>query len=136
MAKITKPTAREIIKDFAKVIKAARQTGAKPTYTTIKFRNEDIYGKERPVYLVPIGLLRFRKDNGRISSDVASYEKDHGRLDETLDSTQKILAQFLSEKDPEKTTELKNLILVEQQREPAIITSDGFLINGNRRKEF
>ena len=37
-------------------------------------------------------------------------------------------------KDPQKTEELKNSILRDGQREPAIITCDGFLINGNRRK--
>ena len=39
------------------------------------FRNERRDGIERDIYLVPIDLLRYRKDNGRISSDILNYEK-------------------------------------------------------------
>ena len=42
--------------------------------------------------------------------------------------------KFLRDKDPEKTDELKQLLRADGQREPGIITADGFLINGNRRK--
>jgi hypothetical protein len=83
---------------------------------------------------VPTNILRFRKDNGRIASDVMSYEIINGRLDETLEETQEILRKFLKEKDEEKNITLKKSILHSGQNEPAIITCDGFLINGNRRK--
>ncbi len=41
---------------------------------------------------------------------------------------------MLDKNDPEKNAELERSILQESQREPAIVTCDGFLINGNRRK--
>ncbi len=100
----------------------------------IEFRNDRKNQKTRPIFLVPIKILRFRKDNGRIASDILSYEKLHGVLDETLESTQDIIRKFLKDKDTENNEKLKNSILHSEQKDPAIITSDGFLINGNRRK--
>lgn len=55
-------------------------------------------------------------------------------LDEKDDQAQEVIARFLEEKDPEKTEALRRSIMHAGQLEPAIITCDGFLINGNRRK--
>ena len=57
-----------------------------------------------------------------------------GLLNDTDQQAQDKIATFLREKDPEKTDELKKLILADGQKEPAIITCDGFLIDGNRRR--
>lgn len=100
----------------------------------IPFRDDKIKNKVRPAFKVPIELLRFRKDNGRISSDVLTYENSKGELNEATDYGQGILKRFLEQKDPEPTEELMNSINKDGQDEKAIITSDGFLINGNRRK--
>ncbi|MEC7769809.1 MAG: hypothetical protein VX798_01410 [Bacteroidota bacterium] len=132
--KITKGPVREIIEDFAKEIKSKRTRGATPSVDVIDFRNWVSTGLEQKVYYVPTDLLRFRKDNGRIASDVLSYEKNNGPLSETDAEDQKILRDFLEKKDPEKTEELMNSIEQGTQRNAAIITADGFLINGNRRK--
>lgn len=134
MAKLTKPQSREIIDDFADQIKIAKISGPKPTKAVINFRNEQKNGVERDVYLVPAGLLRYRKDNGRISSDVLHYERHFGILDETTAEAQNKLREFLEAKDKPKTEELIQSIKHDGQRDPAIITCDGFLINGNRRK--
>jgi len=134
MDKHTKPVTREIIDDFAAEIEKRKQPGPKPQKTVIDFRNERKDGREREIYYVPIELLRYRKDNGRIASDVLHYEKLNGLLDERSAGAQKVIENFLSEKDKEKTQELKLSLEHEGQREPAIITCDGFLINGNRRK--
>jgi len=134
MSKMTKLKTRAIIDDFAREIAKAKTKGLPPDKTVIDFRNERRHGIERDIYYVPIELLRYRKDNGRISSDVLNYEKAHGLLDEKSDEAQRKVRHFLEEKDKEKTEELKRSITHEGQREPAIMTCDGFLINGNRRK--
>jgi len=127
---------REIIGDFAKEIKRRADSTTAPSRTVIDFRNDRAAGKdgERQIVLVPIELLRYRKDNGRIASDVLSYEKNFGRLDEKSADDQAKIREFLEEKDKDKTKELKLSVEHDGQREPAIITCDGFLINGNRRK--
>lgn len=134
MQNLSKAAYREIIRDFAKAIKERRVLGPKPQKVVIDFRNDRKIGKERDVYDVPLELLRYRKENGRISSEVLSYEKHNGIMNETTVVTQNLLRKFLEEKDEEKTHELKATIIQDGQREPAIITADGFLINGNRRK--
>ncbi len=132
--KISTDETRKIIEDFAKEISKKKISGAHPENTVIDFRNDRRDGIERDVLYVPIDILRFRKDNGRIASDVMSYEKIHGILNECHKDTQEILRKFLKEKDEEKNQTLKNSIRHSKQIEPAIITCDGFLINGNRRK--
>ena len=130
----TQPHYRKIIEDFAREIMEKKRTGRKPLKAVIYFRNEHIDNIERDVVEVPIELLRFRKDNGRISSDVLSYEKNKEPLREESKNAQEILRGFLENKDPEKTIELTQNIKHNGQQQAAIITADGFLINGNRRK--
>lgn len=66
MARIEKSKTREIVEDFADEIKRGERLGPKPQKEVIFFRNERQNGIERDVYDVPIELLRYRKDNGRI----------------------------------------------------------------------
>lgn len=134
MTPITEDKQREIVADFAKRIKERKTDTAHPQTAVINFRDEKRTGFERRIEVVPIELLRYRKDNGRIASDVMNYEKLYGRLDEKDQEAQEILRKFLEEKDPEKTDILIKSIEHSGQNEPAIITCDGFLINGNRRK--
>jgi len=90
-------------------------------------------GIERPIVRVPIELLRYRKDNGRIASDVADYECNVGLISEKMRRGRKS-SRDSKEKDPEKTAILRSSMIHGGQLEPAIVTADGFLINGNRRK--
>ena len=134
MAKISAPATREIIDDFAKEICQRLTKSPRPSKYIINFRNEYSDRRERDIVKVPIDLLRYRKDNGRIASDVLDYEYRFFPLDERDEDAQEQLRTFLEKKDPEKTDVLFKNILHSGQREPAIITCDGFLINGNRRK--
>jgi hypothetical protein len=132
--KLSTPDYRRIIDDYADEINTKKILGNVPEHDVIEFRNDRIIKKARQIYLVPVHLLRFRKDNGRIASDITSYEKQHGPLDEKLDSTQEIIRNILKEKDEENNTKLGKSIELSGQNYAAIITCDGFLINGNRRK--
>ncbi|MGH7604194.1 MAG: hypothetical protein ACRENK_09390 [Gemmatimonadaceae bacterium] len=134
MPKISVEAKREIVEDFARVINEKKTEGPKPATAVINFRNDKRDQVERPVYRVPTTLLRYRKDNGRIASDVSDYEKRNGLLDEKDAAAQEVLARFLAEKDPEMVNTLSDSLAHIGQNDPAIITSDGFLINGNRRK--
>lgn len=72
---------RDIIEDFANEIeKAKSKKGPMPEEIVIDFRDNKKTNTPSTVYTVPISLLRFRKENGRIASDLASYEKEHGVL--------------------------------------------------------
>lgn len=131
---ITQEALREIVPDFAKAIREKKAKNVKPTTAVINFRDEKIKGHERSIESVPIDLLRYRKDNGRIASDVMNYERLNGPLDEKDEGAQKVLREFLHSKHPEMTEILIKSIEHQGQNDPAIVTCDGFLINGNRRK--
>ena len=131
---ITQQATRDIIEDFAREIEQKKIAASPAESTRIDFRNGIAENREETVFKVPLDLLRFRKENGRISSSVKSYERTTGPLIGTESEAQAILHRFLRDKDPEKTDDLKKLLRAEGQREPGIITADGFLINGNRRK--
>lgn len=132
MNKNLKNQPRPVIEEFAKDIANARIeiSNDKP----IPFRDDKVKQKVRKAYKVPIELLRFRKDNGRIASDVLTWENSKGQLNETTEFAQATLKRFLELKDPEPTEELMNSLYKEGQDDKAVITVDGFLINGNRRK--
>ena len=132
--RMTQDRHREIIADFADEIRRRRVLESPAESTRIHFRKGMGGSGEFPVYSVPLDLLRFRKENGRISSSVKTHERLVGPLDPADSAAQNRLRQFLRDKDPEKTDELKRLLRADGQREPGIITADGFLINGNRRK--
>ena len=134
MVTMKKDAVHDIIENLYEEIKKSARKTAKPSLAVINFRDELQVGFEREVVKVPINLLRFRKENGRITSDVMDYEKNVRPLDEANDDSQDVIRHFLANKDPEKTAELRASMLQYGQIEPAIITCDGFLINGNRRK--
>ncbi|MBT7014346.1 MAG: hypothetical protein HN962_05390 [Actinobacteria bacterium] len=134
VVKITQDSIREIIPDFAKAIKANNRANQKPGTTVIDFRDELKKGYERDVVSVKSELLRFRKENGRLSAEVSSYQQLKEPLNDGDEKSQDTLRKFLKASDPNKTEELKTLIEHKGQQVPAIITADGFLINGNRRK--
>ena len=134
MPRIATDAPRVIVEDFCALIQRKKTGGPRPAMAVINFRNEKKDGIERPVELVPLDLLRYRADNGRIASDVLNYVKENGPLDEKDAEAQAVLEKFLHDKDPEKTDILMKSIAHTGQTDPAIVTCDGFLINGNRRR--
>src|SRR5450759_60196 len=120
VSQITKPITREIIDDFAEEISNRRMKTAKPSRDVIRFRTDIQDGIERNVWRVPIELLRYRKNNGRIASDVKDYETNTGILDERDEKAQAKIADFLAQKDPGQTGALRKSIMQDSQREAAI----------------
>lgn len=85
------------------------------------------------VWRIPLDYLIYNKYNGRIGSEVLSYEKQNGELNAELDSDCQLIEKFLyeSKKERNKTT-MDSLLKIGQQRY-GIVTSDGIIIDGNRR---
>ena len=77
---------REIIDDFQEEI-TRRKTKLNPSQKrAIPFRTELHNRYERDVFNVPLELLRYRKENGRICSSVMTYEKQVGTLQDAVSS--------------------------------------------------
>lgn len=126
---------RKINEEAKLLINDFKNKANEASKTVIDFRDDLKEKQEKPVYIIPIRYLKFRKDNGRIIAAVESFEKENNIvLDENEEKTQVLLKKFLLENDKEKNEELKKLLTQKGQRDPAIITCDGFLVNGNRRK--
>ena len=89
--------------------------------------------REEIVWRIPLDYLIYNKYNGRIGSDVLSYEKQNGELDAEKDTDSEIIEKFLYESkvDRNKTT-MESLLEIGQQRY-GIVTSDGIIVDGNRR---
>ena len=126
----------KIIEDREKAIIRKADYKSSPSNAVIEFR-QDIRDKfQRPIVLVPIDLLRFRIQNKRLRSNIISYKKRGDGIDLDTgdqDRVQDIIQKMLFEKDKSATKDLIAGLEKDGQRREAVITCDGFLIDGNRR---
>lgn len=106
----------------------------KPDSVIIAFRDDKIKKRSRTVESIPLQLIFLRKENGRICTEVESYEKENGLIDQYSEAGQEILKKFLLGKDTNTNDVLEQSLSLSGQEDEAIITADGFLINGNRRR--
>lgn len=108
----------------------------------------EVGGKIKPLesYMIPWEKLLFNHDNGRFNIEIQEYEFKLGRkLDPASKEDESIIRKLLLfqsvSSDENELSELNNegrklyedLLLVGEQREVAHITSDGIVVNGNRR---
>lgn len=96
----------------------------------LRYRGET---RVETVYRIPLDFLVYNKYNGRIGSEVLSYEKQNGIIDAETESDRLLIEKFLydSKKDRNDTT-MRSLLDNGQQRY-GIVTSDGIIVDGNRR---
>lgn len=106
------------------------QLNQKMTGIPLRYKGET---RDTIVWKIPLAYLIYNKYNGRIGSDVLSYEKQNGELNAEEDADRKIIERFLYESkvDRNKIT-MDSLLKIGQQRY-GIVTSDGIIVDGNRR---
>lgn len=126
-------------KNFYKISKVDEETINKYKISTtstaiIPYKDWKQNSNSKPVWKVPIEYCKYRLENGRIKTEILTHEKLKGTLDPNSQQTQNYIADYLRESDPSKNKDLRELLKKDGQTEPAVITADGFLINGNRRK--
>jgi hypothetical protein len=85
------------------------------------------------VYRIDMDYVIYNPYNGRIGSLIKSHEEQYGKLSPEKDDDIKTIERFLwdSKADRNEKTE-ENLVKYHQQRF-GIVTSDGVIIDGNRR---
>lgn len=106
------------------------QLNQKMTGIPLRYKGET---REEIVWRIPLDYLIYNKYNGRIGSDVLSYEKQYGELNAELDSDREIIERFLFEsKEARNKITMESLLEIGQQRY-GIVTSDGIIVDGNRR---
>ncbi len=85
------------------------------------------------VWRIPLDYLIYNKYNGRIGSDVLSYEKQNGELNAELENDCEIIEKFLYESKIDRNKITMNSLLKNGQQKFGIVTSDGIIVDGNRR---
>lgn len=90
--------------------------------------------KQEPIYRIPLEDLLFNKSNGRIRAEVLDREAQLGRELGYDTEDQKAIAEMLLSGRPEENEKVSRDLQANGQLMPGIITCDGIVINGNRRK--
>lgn len=100
------------------------------TGTKLKYQGEI---REFNVYKIPIEFLAYNVENGRISSLVKSYKREHGPLNINIEADSNQIAKFLFDSSEERNKKTMKDLAENGQIEPGIITMDGIIVDGNRR---
>ena len=91
--------------------------------------------KNLQVYVLPLDLTFYNIKNGRFAAEYADLKKKMGRdLDPTNTGDSKEIKDLLIDLDLKQSTILEKDIMQNGQTDPGIITYDGYVINGNRRR--
>ena len=85
------------------------------------------------VYRIPLDYLVYNKYNGRIGSEVLSYEKQNGVLNAELNDDKATIENFLYESKVDRNKTTMDSLLKNGQQRYGIVTSDGTIVDGNRR---
>lgn len=89
--------------------------------------------KEFRIFEIPVDYLVLNVENGRIASLVKSFEVEHSTLDPEREEDAKIISDFLYKAHDKANDRTRDDIAKNGQLEAGIITSDGVIVDGNRR---
>ena len=96
----------------------------------LRYRGET---RSETVYKIPLAYLIYNKYNGRIGTEVKSYETQNGELNaEDEKDIEKIEAFLYKSKEDRNKVTMDSLLKNGQQRY-GIVTADGIIVDGNRR---
>ena len=126
------PSKRKVIQEHLK--RQEEDQGGKDKLRHDKF---EVKGQVKlaPIYRFNHDELAFNKVNGRIHSEIIEKEAELGRSIDNWDrQDQKILKDLLLSIRKDENEKVKVDLAKKGQIRPGIITCDGIVINGNRRK--
>lgn len=90
--------------------------------------------KNENVYRIPLHLLYYNDQNGRIGTYISKYEAENGTISNlSLEEYNLRIEDFIIRSDKGKFKETKNNIRDLSQVEAGVVLSDGRVIDGNRR---
>ena len=114
-------------KEKLKEIKAGEHSGTYELYLDDRL-------KEHKVFKVDVDYLIYNPKNGRIGTDVDTYEIQHGELDQDAnEGDMEIIAGFIRDASPKDNQEVIDSLKKYGQQTPAVVTADGVVVGGNRR---
>ena len=126
------PARKKMVRDRAK--KQEDDAGGKDRLRNAKLTVKGTTSLE-PIYRFQLDDLAYNKANGRIKAEVLEKEAELGRiLNQFDDNDKKILREILLSIRRDENDKIKEDLRKNTQIFPGIITVDGVVINGNRRK--
>ena len=107
-----------------------RKTGEKKK---LSIRNQ-VYDKY-DVYEIPLELLYYNDQNGRINTLYKKYSSTHGLISPKPGNSEynKIFEEFICDSNNQAMKNTKQSIEEKSQQEPGVVLPDGRVIDGNRR---
>lgn len=121
---------------YEKSIRAKKLAGIQTSDTAhmtgirIRYKGEN---KQFSAYRIPLEFLVYNRLNGRIAAQVKSFEKQNHALDESNEQDSKVIADLLFESKKDRNAQTMENLLENGQQKFGIVTSDGVIIDGNRR---
>ena len=90
--------------------------------------------KNENVYRIPLDMLYYNDQNGRIGTWISKYESEKGPISELpLEEYNMVIEDFIIQSDKSKFKDTKNNIEKLSQLETGVVFYDGRVIDGNRR---
>lgn len=89
-----------------------------------------------PVYKIRLDFLYYNDQNDRIATWISQYRAEHdGNVPsvQQIEEYNQIIEQFIIASNPKAIAQTTDNIRKVDQREPAVVTFDGRIIDGNRR---
>lgn len=89
--------------------------------------------EDREILEVRIDRLHYNLDNGRIATFVSRYIATRGQLPSDPDAADDLIERMIEEGNPQRLRRTKLDIKAKGQQEPAVVLSNGTVVDGNRR---
>ena len=91
--------------------------------------------EDRPAYRLPVYMTFYNIKNGRFAAEYADLkQKENRELDPTNAEDSEKIKTLLIDLDTKQSKLLEEDLLQNGQKDPGIMTYDGYVINGNRRR--
>jgi hypothetical protein len=123
---------QELFKELVKEQEDAAGGKDKLRSAKLTIKGETQYA---PIYRFRLKDLAYNKSNGRIKAEVLEKEAELGRiLDQFKQDDGKLIGEILVSIRQDENEKIKTDLEKNTQINPGIVTADGIVINGNRRK--
>lgn len=109
----------------------------------LKFNKEDVVSTKKlsirgekkvfNVYRIPLEYLKYNKKNGRIATYISQFIDEGHDFSKDINEFNNIIEKFIEESNPDALRKTKQNIKILSQTEPAVVLSNGIIIDGNRR---
>lgn len=109
----------------------------------LKFNKEDVVSTKKlsirgekkvfDVYRIPLEYLKYNKKNGRIATYISQFIDEGHDFSKDINEFNNIIEKFIEESNSDALRKTKQNIKILSQTEPAVVLSNGIIIDGNRR---